>query len=156
MTFAFSPADLNLRALAGMLALGAAALVVTGCAPAAQSTAELSVTSADDGGQTTQKISLTDLTCSTSSSARTISSASVNSAGKEVFTAMAPTDGRKTYPVSLWFDGHWFVSSTPFDASGSTITFDALQGSVSESPDGEYPTSAGAEATLDGTITCSS
>lgn len=139
--------------IAGMLALGAAALGLTGCGSPVS--AELTVTYDDGGEQISQTISLSDLSCRTSSSLRVISSASVNSAGKEVFLATAPTDGRETHTVSVWFDGHWFMSSTTFDASGSTVTFDALSGSVSASEDGGYPRSAGADATLDGTITCS-
>lgn len=144
------------RRLAGLLAVGAAALGVTGCSPTAASSADLTITYAGDTGQTTQKVSLTDLTCSTSSTSRVIASATKNDAGKEVFLATAPTDSTRTHTVSVWFDGRWFVSSSAFDASGSTIEFDALPGSVSESPDGSYPASAGVDATLDGTITCAS
>lgn len=141
------------RALLGALALGAAAIGLSGCA-APSGTAELTVTFADGAEQTAVDVSFTDLSCTTSSSARTVSSAAKNPAGKELFFAMAPTDGRETYPISIWFDGRSFVSTAKFDASGSTITFDALPGLVEESPNGERATSAGVAATLDGTITC--
>ncbi len=140
------------RTIAGMLALGAAALGLTGCAP--QATAELTVTYTEGGEQVTETLSFTDLSCTTSSSLRVISSATRNDAGKEVFLATAPTDDRTTHTVSVWFDGRWFMSSAAFDASGSEIVFDALSGTVSESPGGDYPRTPGAEATLDGTVAC--
>jgi len=136
-----------------MLVLGTATLGLSACSTP-KATAELTVTFDDGTEQTTAEVSFSDLSCTTSSTARTISSEAVNSAGKELFFAMAPTDGRKTFPIAIWFDGRSFVSTAEFDASGSTITFDALPGFVEESPDGEYATSEGTAATLDGTITC--
>lgn len=120
----------------------------------AHSTAQLSVTSGEGAEQTTEEVSLSDLACRTSSVSRVISSASVNDAEKQVLLATAPTDGRDAYAITVWLDGRWFVSSAEFDASGSTVVFDALPGFVGESPDGGYPASAGVEATLSGTITC--
>ncbi|MFT4258965.1 hypothetical protein [Microbacterium sp.] len=140
------------RTVAVLLALGATA-VLSGCAWA-QGTAELTVTYAAPSGEQTQTVELTGLDCKESSINRTIVSEAVNDAGEEVFLAVAPTDGRDTHPLALWFDGQWFVSIAEFDASGDTITFDALPGSVSESPDGARPSHEGVAATLSGTIDC--
>lgn len=137
---------------AGLVALTAAALVCSGCTPTA--TADLTVTYTDGSESATGKIALTDLSCRTSSVTRVIVSESVTSDGDEVLLATAPTDNRDAYTISLWFDGFRFISTEEFDASGSTITFDALPGFMTESPDGHQPASEEMKATLNGTITC--
>lgn len=137
---------------AGLVALAAAALVCSGCAPTA--TADLTVTYTDGSESATGDIALTDLSCQTSSVTRVIVSESATSDGDEVFLATAPTDGRDAYTISLWFDGFRFISTEEFEASGSTITFDALPGFVTESPDGHRLASEDTKATLGGTIAC--
>lgn len=139
--------------VAGILALSAAAVGLTGCTPP-PSTAALTVTYIGAAEPTTHEVSFSDLACRTSSVKRVIVSESVIDTGENTFLATAPTEDRDAYAISFWFDGHSFVSIAKFDASGSTITFDALPGFVAESPNGERATSAGFEATLDGTITC--
>lgn len=143
---------MNRCSLAGLVALAAAVLICSGCAPTA--TADLTVTYTDGSEQAVQELALTDLSCKTSSVVRVISSESVTSDGDEVFLATAPTDGRDTYTVSLWFDGFRFISAEEFEAAGSTITFNDHPGFVTESPNGHQPASEDTKATLNGTIAC--
>ncbi len=139
---------------AALLTLGAAVVAgLTGCT-ASPSTASLTVTFTDGAEQTIQEVSFSDLACRTSSVNRVFVSESTLSSGENEFLASAPTDGRDAYAISFWLGDYSFVSTAKFDASGSTVTFDALPGFVAESLNGERATSAGVEATLDGTITC--
>lgn len=161
MSIAIAPADLNTHATtlrncaastSTLVALAAAVLTCSGCAPTA--TADLTVTYTDGSEQAVQEIALTDLACKTSSVIRVISSESVTSDGDEVFLATAPTDGRDTYTVSLWFDGFRFISTEKFEAAGSTIAFNDYPGFITESPDGHQPASEVTKAALNGTIAC--
>lgn len=140
------------ESLLGLAVLAGAALACTGCAPAAS--ADLSVTFTDGSDEVVHEISLTDLSCKTSSVARIIVSDSVTGDGEEVFLANAPTDGRDAYAISLWVDGFRFVSTEKFDASGSRIDFDKMAGFITESPDGHQAAGEETQATLNGTVAC--
>lgn len=124
------------------------AVALAGCG--ATTSATFVITSADGTVETT----VDDISCTTSSVARVITSAAKNPDDRAVFTAQQPIPDRKAYVVAGWVDGAWFSSTEKFDAEATPITFDELPGTLTPSPSGGLPTGTGVAATLSGTITC--